>query len=103
MKHVYLIQETENGYYKIGVSKNPKKRVKQLNTGNSSMLKLVMSYESEIANKIEKTLHRKYSHLSKEGEWFDLSVSEEADFINECEKIESNMNFLKMHGNSFID
>jgi len=49
MKRVYLIQSLENSYYKIGVSKDPKKRIKQLQTGNSSELKLVESYPSDFA------------------------------------------------------
>ena len=103
MKYIYLIQSTNEGYYKIGVSKDPNKRLKQLKTGNSSPLKLINSYKTDIANKIEKILHRKYSHLSMEGEWFDLSISEEVKFIDECEKIENNIMFLKNNGNSFID
>lgn len=94
---------TDDGYYKIGVSKNPQKRIRELKTGNSSPLKLVSSYETEIANKIEKILHRRFSHLSKEGEWFDLSISDDVNFINECEKIENNIIFLKNNGNLFID
>lgn len=103
MKYVYLIQSLENGYYKIGVSKNPKKRIKQLKTGNSSKLKLIETYKSDLANKIEKSLHHRYSHLKKEGEWFELSVNEESNFNNDCETIENNFNVLIEHGNKFID
>jgi len=102
MKYVYLIQSQEDGYYKIGVSKHPKKRVKQLQTGNSSELKLVESYQSEHANKIEKALQRRYSYLKKEGEWFDMGVSQEVSFLTDCKQIEHNFNILKENGNVFI-
>ena len=67
MKYIYLIQSLEEGYYKIGVSKNPSKRVEQLQTGNSSPLKLIEVYYTEHADKIERILQRKYEHLRKRG------------------------------------
>jgi predicted GIY-YIG superfamily endonuclease len=102
MRCVYLIQSLENGYYKIGISKHPQKRIDELKTGNSSELKLIESYKSEFSSQIERALHRKYSHLRKEGEWFDLSINEEVLFILECQKIENNLIFLKKSGNAFV-
>ncbi len=102
MKYVYLIQSLENGYYKIGVSTQPQKRLKQLQTGNSSTLKLIDAFLSEYAMKIEKSLHNRYSYLKKEGEWFDLSIEIEVNFIDECKKIENNIKILKENGNVFI-
>jgi hypothetical protein len=102
MKYIYLIQSLENSYYKIGVSKHPKKRIKQLQTGNSSELKLVEIYPSEFAHQIEKTLQRRYSHLQKEGEWFDMGITNEVSFIQECQKIEETLTFLKKNHNVFI-
>ena len=102
MKYIYLIQSIENGYYKIGVSKHPKKRVKQLQTGNSSELKLIETYQSEYAHKVERTLQRRYSYLKKEGEWFDLSIKEDVSFLSDCQRIEESINVLKKSGNVFI-
>jgi len=102
MKSVYLIQSLEDGYYKVGVSKHPQKRVKQLQTGNSSELRLVESYQSEYANKIEKTLQRRYSYLKKEGEWFDMDMSHEISFLMNCKQIEESFDILKEKGNVFI-
>jgi predicted GIY-YIG superfamily endonuclease len=101
MKHVYLIQSLENSYYKIGVSKDPQKRIKQLQTGNSSELKLIESYSSDFAHQIEKILHRRYSHLQKEGEWFDMSINNEVSFVQECRKIEERLIFLKKNSTLF--
>jgi hypothetical protein len=102
MKFVYLIQSLEEGYYKIGVSIHPKKRIKELQTGNSAELKLIEVYRSEFANQIEKSLQRRYSHLRKEGEWFDMSISHEVSFLKECRQIEENLILLKKSGNVFI-
>jgi hypothetical protein len=102
MKYIYLIQSLENSYYKIGVSKHPNKRVKELQTGNSSELKLIETFQSEFAHIIEKTLQRRYSHLRKEGEWFEMSISNEISFVNECKKIQENLIFLKKNNNVFI-
>jgi hypothetical protein len=102
MKYIYLIQSLENSYYKIGVSKHPQKRIQELQTGNSSPLKLVEVYQSEYAHEIERTLQRRYSHLHKEGEWFDMGISIEVSFKEECQDIEENLVFLKNSGNVFI-
>ena len=102
MKYVYLIQSLEEGYYKIGVSKHPQKRIEQLSTGNSSKLKLIETYQTEFADKIERTLQRRYSHLNKNGEWFDMSIVEEVKFKEECQKIEKTLKFLKENNNVFV-
>ena len=102
MKYIYLIQSLENGYYKIGVSKHPQKRRSGLQTGNPSPTKLIDTYQTEYATKIERALQRKYAHLHKEGEWFELSIAEEVSFQKECQNIEKTINFLKENGNVFI-
>lgn len=102
MKHVYLIQSLEDSSYKIGVSKHPKKRLKQLQTGNSAELKLIESYQSEYAYRIEKSLQNRYSYLKKEGEWFEMSIINEVTFLEECKNIEKNFILLKESGNQFI-
>ncbi len=102
MKYVYLILSLENSYYKIGVSKHPNKRLKENQTGNPSPTKLLEVYQSELAYKIETALKNKYAHLKKEGEWFDLSITEEKNFIDDCKYIESNLKFLIENNNPFI-
>lgn len=102
MKYVYLIQSQEDGYYKIGVSKHPNKRVKEHQTGNPSELKVVHTYLSEHARKIETTLKNRYSYLKKEGEWFDLSIKEDVKFLTDCKQIEESIIILKKNGNVFI-
>lgn len=102
MKYIYLIQSLENGYYKIGVSKHPQQRILELQTGNSSKLKLIGVHQSKFVNQIERALQRRYEYLRKEGEWFDLSLQEEVMFIKNCQEVEKNLIFLKKSGNVFI-
>jgi hypothetical protein len=102
MKYIYLIQSLENGYYKIGVSKHPQKRRNGLQTGNPSPTKLIEVYQTEFADKIERTLQRRYAYCHKEGEWFDMSISIEVSFKAECQKIEEIFVHLKTNGNVFI-
>jgi len=102
MNYVYLIKNSEDDTYKIGVSKNPRKRLKQHQTGNSSELILIDTYQTENAYKIEKILHRRYSFLRKEGEWFSLSLIEQFNFVNDCKKTEEGILILRENGNVFV-
>jgi hypothetical protein len=102
VKYVYLIQSLENGYYKVGVSKHPQRRVEQLQTGNSSELKLVEIFQSEQAYKIEKILQNRLIPFRKTGEWFDMPMVSIANFGRECQKIEETITFLKENDNVFI-
>ena len=101
MRSVYLIRGND-GQYKIGIAKNPKQRIKQLQTGNSDKLTIIETYESENASKIESTLHNQYAHLRNEGEWFDLSISDEAHFIEKCKQIDQTITTLRSMGNVFV-
>ena len=73
-----------------------------MQTGNYSPLLLIFYYKSNLSTKIEKILHRKYSYVKKEGEWFDLELVNEQEFIDDCKKIENNLLFLKAFDNHFI-
>jgi len=99
---IYLIKSLDDGCYKIGVSKSPDKRLKQLQTGNPSELQLLHVYNSEIAFKIEKVLHNTFCIDKQHGEWFNLSIKDEYFFISECEKIENNLKYLIKEQNKFI-
>lgn len=102
MKKIYLLKNLEEGYCKIGVAKNPQKRIQQLQTGNSAKLKILYTYKTDLANKIEKTLHNYLKHFQKEGEWFDLSIKEEQEFLLKCEKIENSIKTLNNYNNPFF-
>ena len=101
MKYVYLIKNSEDDTYKIGVAKDPNKRLRQLQTGCPYELLLIEKYQTEHYNTIEKTFHRRYSYLKKEGEWFSLSLIEQFSFLDDCKRIENGITILRENGNVF--
>ena len=89
MGYVYLIGEIDNkGKYKIGSTraKDINKRLKQLQTGNSSELYIKESYETEHPFKLEKMLHNHFKSSNLIGEWFELSESDTEAFRGICEE-----------------
>jgi hypothetical protein len=69
--YIYIITNGED--YKVGFSKNPNKRLKQLQTGNSKKLKLINVYQvpDRLVRIIEKEAHREIRiRYEKRGEWF---------------------------------
>ena len=65
---LYIIQSSYTGMIKIGRSKDPEKRLKQLQTGNPNKLKLIASFENQGWQ--EKSLHEILESHRLEGEWF---------------------------------
>jgi hypothetical protein len=53
-------------------------------------IKLLTSFESNLGQIVERTLHNKYSHKKTYGEWFDLELEDEVKFVDNCEIIEKN-------------
>jgi hypothetical protein len=98
MGYVYLIGEKDNiGKYKIGSTKakDANKRLKQLQTGNSSELFIKESYETEHPFKLEKMLHNHFKSSNLIGEWFELSESDTEAFRGVCEEKEKIISCLK--------
>ena len=102
MKYVYLMRNDESSRYKIGVSKDPTKRIEQLQTGNDGDIVLIESFYSKYPTKVETSLQNSFSHTRKRGEWFDLGIEEEVKFISQCDKIEKIIEYLIEEGNQFI-
>jgi len=55
--YLYFIQSDRTGMIKIGRSKDPSKRLKQLQTGNANKLKLIASFKG--MGWREKLIHEK--------------------------------------------
>ena len=69
--YVYIITNGED--YKVGVSKDPERRLKQLQTGNSKKLKIVSLFEvpEDVVYNMEKDAHKAVRMwYTKSGEWF---------------------------------
>lgn len=79
----------QRGNIKIGVSKNPYDRLKELQTGHSAKLKIIemFPFESRMqAYATEKQLHRRYQRHKVRGEWFKYDMY--LEFKGRLEKIE---------------
>jgi hypothetical protein len=79
---VYFILNTEKDLVKIGLSNNAKRRLHELKSHNADRLKLLKTFTSEDADKLEYTLHKKFQHLHIYGEWFSYAP-ELKSFIEE--------------------
>jgi len=84
MPHLYIIQSDKTGDIKIGRSKHPQKRLKQLQTGSPQKLKLLVVVENK--GNIEKNIHRRLDRYRsrRNGEWFDFDcVGTLPDWLHE--------------------
>jgi len=73
---IYIIKNTKTNNIKIGISKNPAKRVLALQTGNESLLVLEHIVENDTIWKdkqVESMIHHKLGANRKKGEWFQCS------------------------------
>ena len=94
-KYIYLISDSNTYYYKIGISNNPEKRLKQLSTGNQSKLKIIHKILCENYSAVEKALHNKYNFNKINLEWFELTDNDVENFPTLCESINNNINTIK--------
>lgn len=79
MHYVYFMQGQRDNV-KIGVSKNPESRLKELQTGHSCKLKILESFPfaSRLeAYDVEKRLHHRYRRHRLNGEWFKFGMYQE--------------------------
>ena len=72
-----MIRDNESNHCKIGISKDPRSRIRALQTSNAKKLTISMVFDTkEDARKLEKSLHKNFQKLRKNGEWFE-GVSDE--------------------------
>lgn len=83
---VYLLHSEKLSLYKIGVSNNVQKRVKELSTGVGE-LTVVSTCKVVDTYRLEKALHERFRYCRKHGEWFDLSGTDIAYFNSLSEKL----------------
>lgn len=107
---VYLINIKNTDLYKIGITKKTvEERIKSLQTGNPINIIIKETYESDMYQKIETIIHRRWKHkkyISEDfdylkGEWFRLTSDDIQQFKYQCENIENSINYLKE--NSTLD
>lgn len=86
---IYLIKDGEDRY-KIGYSKNPKERLKQLQTAGATVYEIIYEIECKHTTKVETALHNYLNQYRTNGEWFALSVDEVMGFPDLVAKIDYN-------------
>lgn len=73
--YVYYIQNEDSGAVKIGISKNPETRLKQLQIGCDGKLKLLGYRLAENRFSDEAIEHKKHKDNHIHGEWFNAYVA----------------------------
>ena len=69
-RFVYVIKSGDN--YKIGIAKDPRKRMRDLQTGDPTEHAIVTTSFVSNAQQLEAKLHQHYTQYSVRGEWFKL-------------------------------
>ena len=88
MGYVYLIEDSVDKVYKIGVTrKNDRKRLKKLQTGNSHELKVLYMFETEYPFRLESILHNRFAVYRIMNEWFDLPTNIVDNFQSICSEV----------------
>jgi len=95
--YIYLFRIKNTEFYKVGLTKrDPVKRIKTLQTGNPQTIELCKHYQTDLASKIERVIHRIWKHKkfipedfdNLNGEWFKLELDSVIQFDYICFKIE---------------
>ena len=82
-RFLYIIGSDNTSPIKLGIANNPKKRIKQLQTGNSEKLSIHHTLQLPYDNcrTFERILHYSLRRYRLKGEWFDMSPKEAFDYI----------------------
>lgn len=85
--YIYLVCDPANDTFKIGVTRNLNgNRFKKLQTGNSTEIHIVNTYQCDYPFRLEKMLHFKFSNKHELNEWFNLDAYDVSHFIEICEE-----------------
>lgn len=74
--YVYVLASNPDGPVKIGISNDPDRRVRQLQTGHAEPLRVLHREpvgDAARAKAFETLIHRNVAHLRRRGEWFAMS------------------------------
>lgn len=86
-QYVYLMQ-SDTGLFKIGISKDPRKRLAQIKSLSGVDVKLIAFYATEgPARDVEKRLHKLFESYRTLGEWFKFPETYSLDkFESLCDR-----------------
>lgn len=68
--YIYFIGNLDQGCVKIGYSKKVNQRLRSLQTGSPIKLKIIKKIKGNRSK--ERKLHKRFAHLNKHGEWFNI-------------------------------
>lgn len=98
--YLYVIGTDDTSPVKIGFSKHPEKRLKQLQTSCSQPLVLFHKEElkADAIRQYERVIHRELGYLKMKGEWFNLNPKDAALQVKHLRIFfEGNEDMLKYH------
>ncbi len=81
MQYIYIISN-ESNHIKVGITKNLKRRLRSLQTGNGDKLTILFSEEFDCTRKhllsVEKIIHNQLNTnlVKKHGEWYQINNDE---------------------------
>ena len=75
--YIYIIG-SEKPPYKIGISKDPEKRLRNIQTGHPHRLRILELREtdSKKTKLLESVIHKHLSNYRMTGEWFDIPLEQ---------------------------
>ena len=94
--HVYFIHAPKADLVKIGYSRDPGKRLLDLNTASTESLHWIGSIPGSTID--EKALHKEFKHLRAHGEWFKYTIELESRIEDLAEDYEQVQAWFDMHG-----
>lgn len=74
--YVYLLQETSEGYFKIGKTRKPQDRKTTFDVKLPFIVGYICMIQSPNMHVLESTLHRKFASKRVNGEWFALEPAD---------------------------
>jgi hypothetical protein len=72
-QYVYLMYCPMTTLFKIGISSNPERRLRQIENASGLPVQLMAVWTVYDASTTEKVLHKYFTDRRHEGEWFNLS------------------------------
>ena len=91
-------------YHKIGISNDPDKRMRQLQTANPKKLELVAYVEClHFAEYFEAVLHAVFRDFNSNGEWFKVEDHSLHELANRFLDIDKAMSYLVMLPDAYDD
>lgn len=70
--HIYLFQLEGTNFYKVGLSRDVKRRLKAVNAHSPMTVNLVESIRVELTGPAERFIHNRLRQYHVKSEWFDL-------------------------------